>query len=100
MNSKANTQVFDIDIALKNEGLFIINKFKYNVGDFLFDSLELLLKYQYTSMQLRNGTIYYFLTYLGNHEKDTIISHHRDLDPQNLHELHKVDDPQTYLCKM
>ena len=50
-----------IDTTLENEGLCRVPTFKCNIGDFLFDFLELLLNYWYTLLELRNDTIYYFL---------------------------------------
>ena len=50
-------QLCNIDIELENQGFCRLQKFKYNVGDHLFHSIEYLLEFTKFFKELRNGTI-------------------------------------------
>ena len=56
----------NIDVVLHSNGLFRFDAFLYTVGDFLFDTFQVLLHFRYSSTELRNGLIDYFLTCFKN----------------------------------
>lgn len=87
----------NIDNALRQQGLSSVPKFTYNVGDCLFDSLQLFLDNRYTSTDLCKGTIRHFLTSLEKQEPEAINSYNHELYLEILYELHKVRDRDTYL---
>lgn len=89
-----------IDTVLKRNGLFRLNAFSYTVGDYLFDSFEMLLHFRYTSTELRNGLIEHFLFFLNNNDVEVIESYEYELAPDFLYELHGINDIGTYLHRM
>ena len=101
---KLETQIelpeFDIDTILEKEGLYILNSFKYIVGDCLFDSFQYLLHNKYTSTKLQKGTIDYYMSCLQRGEKDAIDSYNLELNSQTLYDLHKVTSIASYLHRM
>lgn len=86
-----------IDIVLKNNKLFRISPFVCNIGDCLFDSLQHLLHMRFTFVELRNGTIDYFLNCLAENDLDALFLYRYELDPQTLNELHGITDVNAYL---
>jgi hypothetical protein len=51
----------NIDQVLHKNGLFRLDAFSYIVGDCLFDAFQVLLHFRYSSTNLHNGLIDYFL---------------------------------------
>jgi hypothetical protein len=47
-------------------GLFRFDAFSYIVGDFLFDTFQVLLHFRYSSTELHNGLIDFFLACFKN----------------------------------
>jgi Na+-transporting NADH:ubiquinone oxidoreductase subunit NqrC len=66
----------------------------------LFDSLQVLLHFTYTSVQLRKGTIEYFRKCLEKQDAQAIISYQHELHEQSLIEMHNVSNQELYLEKM
>ena len=87
----------NIDIELATQGLCRLQKFKYNVGDCLFDSIEYLLHFTKTSKELRNGTIDYFTMCLAKADPEALHTYNHELHPLLIKDLHSVDDHNTYL---
>lgn len=55
-NNRKNSDC-NIDNILREQGLYRLDTFKYNVGDYLFYLLQFLLNNTYTSIQLRKGIV-------------------------------------------
>ena len=91
------SQKSNIEKMLEKHGLYRVHDFKYNVGDFLFDIYEYLLKFQYTSIQICNGIIYFFVSCLHNNVNKVLNSYNHELHPKSLKELNNVEDTTTYL---
>ena len=55
----------NINNVLHNHDLFRLHNFSYSIGDLLFDTFQ-VLHFKYMSIELREGTIEYFNSYLKN----------------------------------
>ena len=53
-----------IDSRLAQSNLFRLQHFHYNVGDYLFNALAILMHFRYTSTEIREATINHFLVCL------------------------------------
>ena len=94
---KSCSQKSNIEKTLEKHGLYRVEDFKYNVGDCLFDTFQYLLKFQYTSIQICNGIIDFFVSCLHNNVHKALNSYNHELHPESLQELHNVKDTDTYL---
>ena len=63
-----------IDEVLHSNGIFRLDAFSYTVGDCLFDAFQVLLHLWYSSTDLRNGLIDYFLGCLKNGDVEALES--------------------------
>lgn len=81
----------NIDISLKNN-LFPLEYFSYTVGDCLFDSLQVLLHFHYTSNELQNGLVDYFMLLLSKGDFDALQALVHELHPEILYEIHNLYD--------
>ena len=70
----------DIDAILEQHHLFCLNNFAYAIGDCLFDTIQVLLHFRYTSIELREGTIQYFKNCLRKHDVEAILSYRHELN--------------------
>ena len=61
-----------IGVVLHRNGLFRLDAFLYTVGDFLFNTFQVLLHFRYSSTELRNGLIDYFLTSFKNGDAEAL----------------------------
>jgi len=61
-------------------GVFRSDAFLYTVGDCLFDEFQVLLHFRYSSIDLRNGLIDYFLGYLKNGNAKALQSYEYELE--------------------
>ena len=86
--------------VLETHNLFRLKNFSYLVRDCLFDSLQVLLHFTYTSVQLRKGTIEYFRKCLEKQDAQAIISYQHELHEQSLIEMYNVNNQELYLEKM
>ena len=89
-----------IDDVLEREGLFRLHGFSFTSGDFLFDTLQVLLHFLYTSIELWNGLIDHFLKWLGKNNTEALKSYQYELAPGFLYQFHGISNIETYLCKM
>jgi hypothetical protein len=62
----------NIDVVLHRNGLLRLDAFSYIVGDCLFDTFQVLLHFQYSSTELRNGLIDYFLAFSKNGDVEAL----------------------------
>ena len=65
----------NIDEVLHSNGLFRLDAFSYTVGDCLFDAFQVLFHFHYSSTDLRNGLIDYFLGCLKNGDDEALESY-------------------------
>lgn len=79
----------NIDISLKNN-LFPLEYFSYTIGDCLFDSLQILHHFHYTSNELQNGLVDYFMLLLSNDDSDALQALAHELHPEILYEIHNI----------
>lgn len=93
-------QDISIDDALDNMHFFRISSFNFNIGDCLFDTIQVLLHCRYTCAELRNGLVDYFLHSLHHGSDVASSSFSNELHPSLLYDLHKVADQVTYLRRM
>ena len=90
----------NIDIVLMKHSLFRLQQFQYTAGDCLFNAFEVLLHFRYSSIELCNGIIDYFLNCLQRNDTEAKESYQCELDPVMLYQLHGIHDVDTYLHKM
>jgi hypothetical protein len=64
-----------IDKVLHSNKLFRLDAFSYTVGDCLFDAFQVLLHFCYSSTDLHNGLIGYFLDCLKNGDAEALESY-------------------------
>ena len=57
MSIENSNLTVNIDNVLENYGLFRPQNFAYVMGDCLFNALEVLLHFKYTSIEIREGII-------------------------------------------
>jgi len=77
-----------------------LDAFSYTVGDCLFDAFQVLLHFCYSSTDLRNGLIDYFLGCLKNGDIEALDSYGSKLASDFLWQLHGIHDVTTYFSKM
>ena len=58
----------EIDIVVSRSGLFRLEDFFYNLGDYLFDAFVVLFHFQFTSIQIREGIVKHFNKCLDNRD--------------------------------
>jgi hypothetical protein len=90
----------NIDMVLHSNALFRLDAFSYTVGDCLFDTFQVLLHFRYSSTELRNGLIDYFLTCFKNGDVEALQSYEYELESDFLRQLHGIQDVTTYFSKM
>jgi hypothetical protein len=90
----------NIDVVLHSNGLFRLDAFSYTVGDCLFDTFQVLLHFRYSSTELRNGLIDYFLSCFKNGDVEALESYEYELESDFLRQLHGIHDVATYFSKM
>jgi hypothetical protein len=64
-----------IDVVLHRNGIF-----RLVAGDCLFDTFQVLLHFRYSSTELRNGLINYFLTCFKNGDVEALQSYEYELE--------------------
>jgi hypothetical protein len=89
-----------IDELLHSNGLFRLDAFSYTVGDCLFYAFQVLLHFRYSSTDLCNGLIDYFLGCLKNGDSEALESYEYELESDFLRHLHGIHDVATYFSKM
>ena len=72
----------------------------YIVIDFLFDRIHVLLHGQYTTNELCNGLVSYFLESLHNVCAISLRCLQHELHPSIPYDFHAIHDPTTYLHRM
>jgi hypothetical protein len=90
----------NIDQVLHKNGIFRMYAFSYTVGDCLFDAFQVLLHFCYSSTNLRNGLLDYFLACLENGDIEALQSYQYELASDFLCQLHGIHDVTTYFSKM
>ena len=90
----------NIDEVLHSNGIFRLDAFSYTVGDYLFNTFQVLLHFHYSSTELRNGLIDYFLTYFKNGDAEDLQSYEYELESNFLRQLHGIHDVAMYFSKM
>ena len=86
-----------IDYVLNTNNLFRLEEFSYSPGDCIFNAIEVLLHFPYTSTKLRNDTIYHFLMCLEHSHIEALESFNCELAPDIMYQLHGICDIETYL---
>ena len=86
------SNIISIDEALEKVQCFRINSFHFKVGDFLFDTIHVLLHGQYTPNELRNGIVNHFLHNLHNGCVQALASYQNELHPLMLYDLHGIQE--------
>ena len=86
--------------VLAKHNLTCVNNFLYLARDCLFDTLEILLHYRYTSIELRTGIIEYFRKCLEKQDEEAIWSYEHELHEESLKEMHNISNRELYLDKM
>lgn len=89
-----------LQLVLQKHHLCRVDNFSYLIGDCLFHSLELLLHFRYTSVELRRGTIEYFRRCLEKQDGEAILSYEHELHEVSLQEMHNISNREIYLDKM
>jgi hypothetical protein len=87
-------------MVLHWNGLFGLDAFSYTVGDCLFYTFQVLLHFRYSSTELRNGLIDYFLACFKNGYAEALQSYEYELEFDFLRQLHGIDHVATYFSKM
>ena len=95
----ANVEM-NINNVLHNHDLFRLHNFAYSIGDFLFDTFQVLLHLKYTSVESREGTIEYFKPCLRKQDWEAIASYENELNTCSLMEMHGANDREVYLHRM
>jgi hypothetical protein len=90
----------NIDEVFHRNGLFRLDALSYTVGDFLFDAFQVLLHLCYSSTDLHNGLIDYFLGCLKNGDVEELELYEYELEYDFLQQLHGIHDVTTYFSKM
>jgi hypothetical protein len=90
----------NIDVVFHSNALFRLDAFSYTVGNFLFDTFQVLLHFHYSSTELRNGLIDYFLTFFKNGNVKALQSYEYELEYDFLQQLHGIQDVTSYFSKM
>ena len=90
----------NIDQLLHNNALFRLDAFSYSVGDCLFDAIQVLLHFHYSSTKFPNGLIDHFLACLENGNVEALESYQYELAFDFLCQLHGIHDVATYFSKM
>jgi hypothetical protein len=62
----------NIDQVLHSNGIFRLGAFSYTLGYCLFDAFQVLLHFRYSSTDLHNGLIDYFLGCLKNGDVEAL----------------------------
>ena len=93
MSIENSNLIVDIDNVLENYGLFCLQNFAYVMGDCLFNALEVLLHFRYTSIEIREGIIEHFRACLQKRDEKAIESYQVELNSHSLMEMHKLTDP-------
>lgn len=89
-----------IDDVLNTNNLFRLQAFSYTPGDCLFNAIEVLLHFLYTSTKLRNGTMDHFLMCLEQGHIEALESFNYELAPNFQYHLHGICDIKTYLRRI
>jgi hypothetical protein len=90
----------NIDMVFHSNAIFRLDAFSYTVGDCLFDTFQVLLHFQYSSTELCNGLIDYFLTCFTNGNVEALQSYEYELESDFLRQLHGIQNVTTYFSKM
>jgi hypothetical protein len=90
----------NIDVVFHSNGLFRLDAFLYIVGDCLFDIFQVLLHFWYSSTELCNGLLDYFLGCLKNGDVEALESYKYELESDFLRQLHGIHDVTMYFSKM
>ena len=90
----------NIDVVLHRNGLFRLDAFSYTVGDFIFDTFQVLLHFRYLLTELCNGLIDYFLACFKNGDVEALQFYEYELESDFLRQLHGIHDVATYFSKM
>ena len=93
MKTNIPNSIINIDSVLEIHGLFRLQNFAYLIGYCLFNALQVLLHFRYTSIEIREGTIEYFRACLQKQDKEAITSYQIELNSFSLIEMHSVNDP-------
>jgi hypothetical protein len=67
-------------VVFHSNALFRLDAFSYTVGDCLFDTFQVLLHFRYSSTELHNGLIDYFLTCFKNGNAEALQSYEYELE--------------------
>ena len=89
-----------IDVVFHSNGIFRLDAFLYTFGDCLFDTFKVLLHFRYSSTELCNGLIDYFLTCFKNGDVEALQSYEYELESVFFRELHGIHDVSMYFSKM
>jgi hypothetical protein len=87
-------------MVLHSNGLFRLDAFLSTIGDCLFDTFQVLLHFLYSSTNLRNRLIDYFLGCLKNGNTEALESYEYELESDFLRQLHGIHDVTTFVSKM
>jgi hypothetical protein len=90
----------NIDEVLHSNGIFRLDAFSYTVGDCLFDAFQVLLHFCYSSTDLHNVLIDYFLGFLKNGDTEALESYEYELESNFVRQLHGIHDVATYFSKL
>jgi hypothetical protein len=86
----------NIDQVFHSNGIFRLDAFSHTVGDFLFDVFQVLLHFRYSSTDMPNGLIDYFLGFLENGDVEALESYQYELASDFLCQLHGIHDVTTH----
>jgi hypothetical protein len=90
----------NIDKVLHSNAIFRLDAFSYTAWDFLFDAFQVLLHFHYSSTDLCNGLIDYFLGCLKNGDAEALESYEYELEYDFLLQLHGIRDVTMHFSKM
>ena len=66
----------------------------------MFNALEVILHFRYTSTKIREGTIEHFIAYFQKQDTEAIASYQLELNSDLLIEMHNISELEEYLNKM
>lgn len=88
------------DAILRQHNLFRLNNFAYAVGGCLFNAMQTLLHFRYTSRDLCEGMIEHFRNCLNEQNAKAILSYDPELNIDALIQMHGVNNLNDYLERM
>ena len=96
---KCNNNTCIVDFLNRNN-ICRHQAFFYAPGYFLFNTIQVLFHFHYSSIELKNGLIDHFFLCLARGDVHALESYQYDLEPKDLYQEHRIHDVDTYLHRM